>query len=132
MRNREPVCYDSTLMHIEPVGILAAFFGASLQEIVHWYELRSKLSLKRYKAQLASPAYWIITFTMIAASVCGTILWFANDHTSPEPKTVMIMAAAFPMFFKRAVDLATRKQDTTLEPRESGTGSVVRDYLSVS
>lgn len=118
-------------MNAQPVHILAAFLGASLQEIVHWYERREKLSARRYQKDMRSPLYWLITLAMIGASALGAVLWFDSESRPPDPKTYVVVAAAFPMFVKRGIQGIARKTDTHLGG-EVTKNSIIKDYFGLS
>ncbi|MBT1688895.1 hypothetical protein [Dawidia soli] len=95
-------------MNPEISFILVACFGASCQEIIHWFELRKKLDTENRKV-LKSKFYWLITFLMISISGVGTWLFF-YDQGNPMGKNVqMVLGAAFPALFKKAVDAFQRR-----------------------
>lgn len=80
---------------------LPAAFGSAVQELAYWWELRFKLSQKKYQEQMRSVAYWIIVLAMVVGSGIGTVIWFASQSTAP--KDALILGAAFPLIFKHAV-----------------------------
>jgi hypothetical protein len=84
-----------------PIGFLIAAFGASLEEVFYWRELRTKLSVAKYKVMLTSRTYWMITVSSIGASAAGSLIWYFGQN--PAPKDLMLAGAAFPLLFKRAV-----------------------------
>jgi hypothetical protein len=80
--------------------VVAPFLGAILIEVVHWYQLRSKLHLKRYRALLRSSTYWAVTAVMIALGGLGTILVFGEALSVSE---MFIVGAALPALFSKIV-----------------------------
>jgi len=82
-------------------------FGAVIQEIGHWYELRNNLALKRYQQLIHSPGYWLITFAMTICSGAGTAIWWYGETHSP--KDYLVMGVAFPIIFKKAVSVFAKK-----------------------
>jgi hypothetical protein len=81
--------------------ILVGSFGALLQEILFWYEARTKLSAPKYSALLRSGAYWFITVLMILGAGIGTWLWF--EPATESTRTYLLLGAAFPIIFKKVV-----------------------------
>jgi hypothetical protein len=87
---------------------LPAFFGSGLQELLYWYDLRTKLDQGKYAVMLRSPSYWIVTMLIVLGSAYGTTIWFAGQNASP--KDFMIVSAAFPLLFKHAVSASGRRR----------------------
>jgi hypothetical protein len=86
---------------IDYPAIEVATFGAVLQELVFWYDARTKLTELKYKKILRSPGYWIFGILMMVASGVGTWIWF--DPDPQKPRTYLLMGAAFPILFKKLV-----------------------------
>jgi hypothetical protein len=110
-----------------------AAFGAVIQEVGHWYELRKNLALKRYQQLIHSSAYWVITFAMTVCSGAGTaIWWYGETHT---PKDYLVMGVAFPIIFKKAVSVFARKPlQLGVEPKPDSSqtfGQAVKSYFNV-
>jgi hypothetical protein len=80
---------------------LPAAFGSAVQELAYWWELRFKLTEKKYREQMRSVAYWIVVFAMVVGSGIGTVVWFSSETV--EARDVLILGAAFPLLFKHAV-----------------------------
>lgn len=79
--------------------LVAALFGSSILEIVHWYDLREHLSQKKVAALLRSRGYWLLTVIMAVAGAVGALLMGSNLNTGQ----VVVFAAAFPTVFKKVV-----------------------------
>jgi hypothetical protein len=62
--------------------------GAACAEVLKVYELRGKLSLKKYQNALRSPLFWAVTIGMLIAS--GFIAWAANSLTQLSPLQVVL------------------------------------------
>jgi hypothetical protein len=75
--------------------LLPAAFGASMQELGYWWQLRAKLSIQKYRYQMRSPAYWIIVVLMVVGSAVGTMYWFWTEKT--VPRDCMVLGASFPL-----------------------------------
>jgi hypothetical protein len=101
------------------VAFALATFGAGLQELVHWYELRNKLDHEEYARLLRSRAYWVVVLLMIVGSGIGTAVWC--DGGAYSGRDYMVFGAAFPLLMKKAV--AALDTGTKL-----GRGTL-RDYL---
>ena len=82
-------------------SVLVAALGASLQELIYWYDLRRKMGDEGGKlAKL--PSYWLITALMIVGSAFGTAVWYVDSGTQ-SPRTYLLVGAAFPLLLKKAV-----------------------------
>jgi hypothetical protein len=79
-----------------------ASFGALLQELIHWYALRSKLDVSRYDRMMQSKGYWTITALMVVASGVGTWIW-CHGGAQYAPRDYLLYGAAFPLVVKKAV-----------------------------
>lgn len=100
---------------------LVAGLGAISQEIAYWYDLRSKVQAQKYRDLIASPAYWGITLSMIAASAVGTVVWFAGEVQST--RTYLLTGAAFPLILKKAISALLAR------PSRLGAASDMRTYF---
>jgi hypothetical protein len=89
-------------MDARVLATLAAAAGAACQEVVHWYDLRDKLTEPQYQQEMASPAYWVVTGLMIVVSGIGTaLLYGARLDIQKTPDAFFILGAAFPALFKQ-------------------------------
>jgi hypothetical protein len=111
------------------IGFFIAAFGASLEEVFYWRELRSKLSGAKYKTMLASRTYWIITSLSICASAAGCLIWYFGQH--PAPKDLMLAGAAFPLIFKRAVATVSSRRTLGAAP-QLGVRHILALYFQTS
>jgi hypothetical protein len=96
---------------IFPFG--AALFGAAFQELIYWYDLRDRLTTRKYQLLLTSPTYWIISMLMMFGSAAGCILWKWPDLSHYTPFDWVIFGAAFPLIFKgvvRGVGITAKRQ----------------------
>jgi uncharacterized membrane-anchored protein len=59
--------------------ILPAAFGAAIQELAYWWQLRHKLSARKYQEQMRSTAYWIVVVAMVIGSGIGTLIWCRGE-----------------------------------------------------
>lgn len=82
--------------------LLAAFLGVILQEVLHWYDLRLKLHLKKYQQTLKSPSYWVITIIMIACSTGGVYFFLEANIDRYVARDFMVYGFAFPIIIKKA------------------------------
>ena|SRR5215831_11759121 len=83
------------------MGIAA--LGAALQELVHWYTLRGRLSDPEYASEIRSASYWIITVLMILGAGAGTTAWYYDQSQHTTTREYLLMGAAFPTLFKKLV-----------------------------
>jgi ABC-type molybdate transport system permease subunit len=83
------------------IRVCVAALGAVAQELVYWYDLRTKLAAAKYRALMNSAGYWVITVTMIIVAALCTAVWFAGEQQTL--RTYLIMGAAFPLVLKKAV-----------------------------
>lgn len=107
---------------------LSPFLGAVLFEAVHWFRIREKLDLPKYRKLLRSPAYWVITAVAVLLGGLGALVYF-GDRLSPGE--LLVAGAAFPTLLKKLVAAFTDKQATVLgaEPDEGGP---VADYFAAA
>jgi hypothetical protein len=109
--------------------ILIGAFGALLQEILFWYEARSKLSAGKYTALLKSTGYWVITGLMVMGAGLGTWLWF--EPAPQSPRTYLFLGAAFPILFKKVVAAFIPKA-TRLGARDEPERIFTADYFNIA
>jgi hypothetical protein len=109
--------------------LLPAAFGAAMQELGYWWQLRFKLSVQKYRAQIRSPEYWIIVFIMIGGSAVGTMYWFGTQITAP--KDCMVLGASFPLIFKHAVDIMSHKRPTLGNGQDGKRLDILRSYFQM-
>ncbi|MGV6830357.1 MAG: hypothetical protein ACWA5P_02185 [bacterium] len=95
--------------------LLAALLGASIQEIFHWYEIRTKLGLKKYKLLLRSISYWVITILMVIASTLGVYFFLESNLDQYIARDFMVYGFAFPIILKQATKvIASNNSETKL------------------
>lgn len=109
-------------------ALMPALLGASLQEILHWYELREKLTLKKYKSLLNSRAYWIVTLLMTLSSALGTFYLLAGSSVGYLPRDYLIYSFVFPIILKKVAKLVAR-EDPEVNLGDVR-GSKISDYLA--
>jgi hypothetical protein len=109
---------------------LCALFGACLQELGHWYEVRGRLTSATYVKLMASKAYWGITFAMVICSAIGPVLWKAKELSNYSPFDFVIFGAAFPVLFKKAVAGIVENKPRHLGKADLDQQSMVRTYFA--
>jgi hypothetical protein len=102
--------------------VLSALFGAAIQEVIYWFDLRRNLDNDEYVKLRRSLAYWVVTALMIVGSAIGTAIWFSDETVSP--KNAMVFGAAFPLFLKHVVSAAGSRA-------RLGTKDVLRSYFKM-
>lgn len=107
---------------------LPAAFGSAIQELAYWWQLRHKLSAKKYQEQMRSVAYWIIVSAMVIGSGIGTVIWLWSETVAP--KDAMILGAGFPLMFKHAVDVSLTKRGH-LGPSQGAPEWTLGSYFSM-
>jgi len=115
-------------------AILVGTFGAVLQELLFWYNAKTKLATDEYRGILMSPGYWIIVTAMAIGSGIAAYIWFFPD--AQAARTYLLFGAAFPVLFKKAVDAFITKQ-TTLggseqEKKEQAKKNAIKNYFKTS
>lgn len=84
-----------------------ATFGAALQELAHWYELRAVPDVPNATPSSRSIEYWLVTLMMIAGSGAGTTVWLSGEQSQAvDARDALVFGAAFPALFKQAVRAA--------------------------
>lgn len=116
-------------------AILIGMFGAVLQELLFWYNLKAKLESAPYRELLTSPAYWGIVLAMIVGSGIASYVWFAPEQQTP--RTYLLFGAAFPVLFKKALDAFIPKQARLGSGSQSNinqpaTHQILRTYFRAS
>ena len=109
-------------------SIAVGTFGAILQELLFWYNARTKLDTDEYRAILKSARYWLVFIAMALGAGVASYLWF-----SPVPqaaKTYLLFGAGFPVLIKKAVD-AFNPPQTHLGPDEAKS-EVLHNYFRAS
>jgi hypothetical protein len=110
-------------------AIAVGTFGAVLQELLFWYNARTKLESEEYRSILKSPRYWIVVAAMAVGSGVAAYLWFSP--TVQEGRTYLLFGAAFPVLFKKAVDAFIPAQ-THLGAKEDAKKRVLRNYFKAA
>lgn len=89
-------------MDLEIKLLLAAVLGASIQEVFYWYEIRTKLELKKNKAIMKSTAYWIVTIMMVFFSAIGVYFFLESNIDRYIARDFMVYGFSFPLILKKA------------------------------
>ena len=89
-------------------SISVGTFGAVLQELLFWYNAKTKLDTEEYKAILTSTRYWIVVTAMAIGSGIAAYIWFTPEQQAA--RTYLLFGAAFPVLFKKAVDAFIPRQ----------------------
>jgi hypothetical protein len=116
-------------MSASTVAILIGAFGAFLQELLFWYDARTRLTAAKYRALLKSAGYWVVTPLVIACSGVGSWLWFEPNVQSA--RTYLLIGAAFPIVFKKVVAAFVPKATKLGAQRETERVTAV-DYLGLA
>lgn len=84
-------------MEIFITTAIPAVFGAAVQELLYWYNLRGQLTAQRYQRLIRSSTYWWITGGMILAAGVFATFWF---WAPTEPRISLGFGVTFPLFLK--------------------------------
>ena len=85
----------------------APFVGAIAFEAIHWYQLRERLHLEKFRRAARSIAYWAITILMIVVGGVGAMIYFGDRLTAGE---MLVAGAAFPTLLKKLVGAFVKEQ----------------------
>jgi hypothetical protein len=110
--------------------VLTGAFGASCEELIHWYNLRTKLASARYKKLRDSLGYWLMTGIMILSSGVGAWVWYHGDKQLHVTRDYLLVGAAFPLILKKAVAALTAEQERKLGPTTEVTP--LRSYFDIN
>jgi len=102
-------------MFADYMPLVASGVGATLQELIYWYDSRSKLETDEYQRMMHSLSYWVITFLMIVLSAIGCCIWYSGQAASG--RDYLITGAGFPLLLKKAVSALTSNQNLKLGTR---------------
>lgn len=104
--------------------IFAPFLGALVLEAIHWYELREKLDLKKYRSLIRSPIYWTVTLAMVLLGGAATLYIFGGLGL-PQ---LTVAGAALPAVFKKLIKAVPKPKLTFGEEDSNFT---LGDYFEV-
>ncbi len=107
------------------IDYTAPFIGAIVIQVVHWYQLREKLELTRYKRQLRSLSYWVISTLMVVGGGYASLILADGKLDAPQ---LLLIGAAFPTLFTKLVSAGQQVGKETNLGAEKG--SLLRDYFS--
>ncbi len=107
--------------------ILVGCFGALFQELLYWYNLRSKLAQEKYIKLLSSKEYWIITSLMIIFSGIGAWIWFYGTNEKLL-RNYFIVGAGLPLLLKKSIEAMGNSQLTKLGKTNE---NVIKDYFDI-
>ncbi len=110
--------------------LLAALLGASIQEIFYWYEIRTKLELKKYKSILKSKPYWFITVLMILFSTLGVYFFLESNLDRYIARDFMVYAFAFPVLLKKAAKVVSTN-DTITKLGNNEKENIFKTYFDI-
>jgi hypothetical protein len=89
-------------MTVPQFDISVGMFGAILQELLYWYNARTKLDSEESRTILRSAGYWLVVIAMAIGAGVASYLWFKPNQQAA--RTYLLFGAAFPVLFKKAVD----------------------------
>ena len=75
------------------------------QEVIHLYQLRSRLSADEFRIFPRNWEYWVITALMIGCSAVG--VWILYGEKGVPKSVLFILGAAFPALFKKITAATT-------------------------
>lgn len=110
-------------------AISVGTFGAVLQELLYWYNARTKLDTEEYKVILTSARYWVVVIAMAIGSGIAAFVWFTPEQQAA--RTYLLFGAAFPVLFKKAVDAFIPRQ-TKLGAVEEAKKQPLKNYFRAS
>jgi hypothetical protein len=90
--------------------LISVIAGAATQELFWWYNIRHKLTLKRYKNLIRSRGYWITSFAMVLVTAAGVMLWKRNTIDNYEALDFFVFGVAIPILIKELVSIAGKKE----------------------
>jgi hypothetical protein len=111
------------------IYLLAAFVGAIGQEISYWYDLRAKLTQKRYQILVRSPGYWVVTLAMTVFSAVGAWLLYRDDVQRVD--VYLLAGAAFPLLFKKLVAASSERSPKLGREDSFARAAPIRTYFNV-
>ncbi|GFE77562.1 hypothetical protein [Novosphingobium sp. TCA1] len=87
-------------MNLALQTMLASSFGAAVQEIIYWYNLRHSLNEQKYRELIGSVGYWFALSAMVLGTGLAAYFWFAGDKW-PTSKEAMTFGIALPLLVKQ-------------------------------
>ncbi len=99
---------------METHTILLSFLGASIQEAIHWFDLKQTLGDNVVISK--SKDYWIITIVTIVLFSLATPFIVGSFGTS-EDWVYIVVAFAFPEIIRKLAKIILDKQQVGLTPK---------------
>ncbi len=90
--------------------LFSVIAGAAIQELFWWYNIRHKLTLKRYKNLIRSRGYWLTSFAMVFATAAGVMLWKRETIENYEMVDFFVFGVAIPILIKELISIAGKKE----------------------
>lgn len=109
--------------------VLAALLGSSFQEILHWYELRGKIGLKKHRNILNSKVYWTITVIMVLASTAGVYIFLEANIDRYVARDFLVYGFAFPVLLKKAVKAVSLVETETKLGKNKSYFEIINSYF---
>lgn len=82
-------------------GILFCVLGGILQEVLHWLQLRSRLTAEEFGKAARSRWTWVLSFFIIAVALpVLAAVWFDKPGVVPTPKDYVLFGAGVPLLLK--------------------------------
>lgn len=108
---------------------IVPLLGAVALEVVHWYELRERLHLPKYRKLLRSWFYWVPTITMIFVGSGVVMVWNLSQDESRSAIELLVAGAAAPNLLKKFVAAFLAKKLTMLGDEDDDNKLSFRDYF---
>ncbi len=93
-------------MNMAVQTMLASSFGAAVQEIIFWYNLRHNLDEEKYASLVRSQGYWLALVVMIAGTGLAAFFWFDGPDW-PKKKEALTFGIGLPLLVKQLGNAAT-------------------------
>jgi len=107
--------------------MLIASFGAAVQELVTWYNIRNQLESAEYQRLIHSSGYWAITALMVLVAGIGTALWFHGEKHSF--RDYLLLGAGFPLVLKKGISALMGGSAMKLGKPSGPNAGLLRSYF---
>lgn len=87
-------------MNLAVQTILASSFGAAVQEIIYWYNLRHNLDEVKYVSLMRSGGYWLALSAMVAGTGLAAFFWFSGPAW-PAAREALTFGIGLPLLVKQ-------------------------------
>lgn len=83
----------------------SAALGATVQEILCWYDIYKRLDAEKHQSLINSRKYWGIVCAFIVVTGLISLIWFNNQNNDQHPnlRDVLVFGISLPLIVKQII-----------------------------